>query len=100
MTRRVSALFLTLLLIGGTTFAIGIPFAKAWYQPSRRGFATGVFGAGMGGTALSSFFMVSGVAAASGLVAASGCAAGAVVASGWAAGAVAFGSGSTSLAVG
>ena len=42
--------------IGGTTFAIGIPFAKAWYQPSRRGFATGVFGAGMGGTALSAFF--------------------------------------------
>ena len=42
--------------IGGTTFAIGIPFAKAWYEPSRRGFATGVFGAGMGGTALSAFF--------------------------------------------
>jgi NNP family nitrate/nitrite transporter-like MFS transporter len=42
--------------IGGTTFAIGIPFAKAWYAPSRRGFATGVFGAGMGGTALSAFF--------------------------------------------
>ncbi len=42
--------------IAGTTFAIGIPFAKAWYEPSRRGFATGVFGAGMGGTALSAFF--------------------------------------------
>ena len=42
--------------IGGTTFAIGIPFAKAWYEPARRGFATGVFGAGMGGTALSAFF--------------------------------------------
>ena len=40
----------------GTTFAIGIPFAKAWYEPARRGFATGVFGAGMGGTALSAFF--------------------------------------------
>ena len=42
--------------IAGTTFAIGIPFAKAWYEPARRGFATGVFGAGMGGTALSAFF--------------------------------------------
>ncbi|WP_028658597.1 nitrate/nitrite transporter [Nocardioides insulae] len=42
--------------IGGTTFAVGIPFVNAWYEPSRRGFATGVFGAGMGGTALSSFF--------------------------------------------
>ena len=29
---------------------------NAWYQPSRRGFATGVFGVGMGGTALSAFF--------------------------------------------
>jgi NNP family nitrate/nitrite transporter-like MFS transporter len=42
--------------IAGTTFAIGIPFVNAWYEPSRRGFATGLFGAGMGGTALSSFF--------------------------------------------
>ncbi|MFE4000186.1 MFS transporter [Nocardioides sp. YIM B13467] len=42
--------------IAGTTFAVGIPFANAWYQKSRRGFATGVFGMGMGGTALSSFF--------------------------------------------
>lgn len=42
--------------IGGTTFAVGIPFVNAWYDKSRRGFATGVFGAGMGGTALSAFF--------------------------------------------
>jgi NNP family nitrate/nitrite transporter-like MFS transporter len=42
--------------IAGTTFAVGIPFANAWYEKSRRGFATGVFGAGMGGTALSAFF--------------------------------------------
>jgi len=42
--------------IAGTTFAVGIPFVNAWYEQSRRGFATGVFGAGMGGTALSSFF--------------------------------------------
>ena len=39
--------------IAGTTFAVGIPFVNAWYQADRRGFATGVFGAGMGGTALS-----------------------------------------------
>lgn len=42
--------------IAGTAFAVGIPFVSAWYEPSRRGFATGVFGMGMGGTALSSFF--------------------------------------------
>jgi NNP family nitrate/nitrite transporter-like MFS transporter len=42
--------------IAGTSFAIGIPFANSWYEPARRGFATGVFGAGMGGTALSAFF--------------------------------------------
>ncbi|GAA4097905.1 MFS transporter [Nonomuraea soli] len=42
--------------VGGTSFAVGIPFVNAWYEPARRGFATGVFGAGMGGTALSAFF--------------------------------------------
>lgn len=42
--------------IAGTIFAVGIPFANNWYHPSRRGFATGVFGAGMVGTALSAFF--------------------------------------------
>ncbi|WP_232718862.1 MFS transporter [Gordonia metallireducens] len=45
-----------LLGVAGTTFAVGIPFVNAWYDKSRRGFATGVFGAGMGGTALSAFF--------------------------------------------
>ncbi|GAB4588143.1 nitrate/nitrite transporter [Nocardia sp. IFM 10818] len=45
-----------LLGIAGTIFAVGIPFANSWYEPSRRGFATGVFGAGMVGTALSAFF--------------------------------------------
>ncbi|GAA4926583.1 NNP family nitrate/nitrite transporter-like MFS transporter [Nonomuraea thailandensis] len=45
-----------LLGIPGTSFAIGIPFVNAWYEPERRGYATGVFGAGMGGTALSAFF--------------------------------------------
>jgi MFS transporter, NNP family, nitrate/nitrite transporter len=42
--------------VAGTTFAVGIPFVNAWFEPVRRGFATGVFGAGMGGTALSAFF--------------------------------------------
>jgi NNP family nitrate/nitrite transporter-like MFS transporter len=42
-----------LLGVAGTSFAVGIPFVNAWHTPDRRGFATGVFGAGMGGTALS-----------------------------------------------
>jgi hypothetical protein len=29
--------------IAGTIFAVGIPFANSWYEPTRRGFATGVF---------------------------------------------------------
>ena len=34
--------------IAGTTFAVGIPFVNAWFEADRRGFATGVFGAGHG----------------------------------------------------
>ncbi len=49
-------LFAFLLGIAGTSFATGIPFVNAWYDAPRRGFATGVFGAGMGGTALSAYF--------------------------------------------
>lgn len=44
-----------LLGIPGTIFAAGIPFSAAWFPPSRRGFATGVFGMGMIGTAVSAF---------------------------------------------
>jgi NNP family nitrate/nitrite transporter-like MFS transporter len=44
-----------LLGIAGTIFAVGIPFASAWFPPARRGFATGVFGMGMIGTAVSAF---------------------------------------------
>ncbi|MDR6864810.1 MFS transporter [Phycicoccus sp. 3266] len=44
--------------IGGTTFAIGVPFVNAWFPPERRGFAIGVFGAGMGGTAISALTTV------------------------------------------
>ncbi|WP_298327803.1 MFS transporter [Haloactinopolyspora sp.] len=41
--------------LGGTAFAIGVPFVNAWYPPHRRGLALGVFGAGMGGTAIAAF---------------------------------------------
>ena len=44
--------------LGGTTFAIGVPFVNAWYPPARRGLALGIFGAGMGGTAISAFTTV------------------------------------------
>jgi NNP family nitrate/nitrite transporter-like MFS transporter len=44
--------------LGGTTFAIGVPFVNSWYPPERRGLALGVFGAGMGGTAISAFSTV------------------------------------------
>lgn len=44
--------------LGGTTFAIGIPFVNAWYPPARRGLALGIFGTGMGGTAISAFTTV------------------------------------------
>lgn len=39
--------------IGGTAFAVGVPFVSAWHPPQRRGLAIGVFGVGMGGTAIS-----------------------------------------------
>lgn len=42
--------------VAGTIFAVGIPFSSAWYPPEQRGFATGVFGMGMIGTAVSAFF--------------------------------------------
>ena len=44
--------------LGGTTFAIGMPFVNAWFPPERRGLALGTFGAGMGGTAISAFTTV------------------------------------------
>ncbi|MCW2621378.1 MAG: narK2 [Frankiales bacterium] len=44
--------------LGGTTFAVGVPFVNAWFAPERRGFAIGVFGAGMGGTAISALTTV------------------------------------------
>jgi NNP family nitrate/nitrite transporter-like MFS transporter len=44
--------------IGGTAFAVGVPLVSAWYPPARRGFALGVFGVGMGGTAIANFTTV------------------------------------------
>jgi NNP family nitrate/nitrite transporter-like MFS transporter len=44
--------------LGGTTFAIGVPHISAWYPPSRKGFALGVFGIGTGGTAIANFTTV------------------------------------------
>ena len=44
--------------IGGTAFAIGVPFVNAWFPAERRGFAIGVFGSGMGGTAISALTTV------------------------------------------
>lgn len=44
--------------LGGTTFAVGVPFVNAWFPPERRGLAIGVFGAGMGGTAISALTTV------------------------------------------
>ncbi|WP_435837914.1 MFS transporter [Streptomyces chrestomyceticus] len=44
--------------IGGTAFAVGVPFVNRWFPPERRGMAIGVFGAGMGGTAISALTTV------------------------------------------
>jgi NNP family nitrate/nitrite transporter-like MFS transporter len=44
--------------IGGTAFAIGVPFVNSWFPPERRGFAIGIFGVGMGGTAISALTTV------------------------------------------
>ena len=55
----------TLLLVGGfflgiagTSFAVGVPFVNAWFPPETRGLAVGIFGAGMGGTAISALTTV------------------------------------------
>ncbi|OMQ15419.1 MFS transporter [Modestobacter sp. VKM Ac-2676] len=44
--------------LGGTTFAVGVPLVNAWFPPSRRGTALGIFGIGMGGTAIAAFSTV------------------------------------------
>jgi NNP family nitrate/nitrite transporter-like MFS transporter len=44
--------------VAGTAFAVGVPLVNAWFPPERRGLAIGVFGAGMGGTAISALTTV------------------------------------------
>jgi NNP family nitrate/nitrite transporter-like MFS transporter len=44
--------------IAGTSFAVGVPFVNAWFAPHKRGLAIGIFGAGMGGTAISALTTV------------------------------------------
>jgi len=44
--------------LGGTAFAVGVPFVNSWFPPERRGTALGIFGAGLGGTAVSAFTTV------------------------------------------
>ncbi|HEX5497440.1 MAG TPA: MFS transporter [Mycobacteriales bacterium] len=44
--------------VGGTAFAVGVPFVNAWFPPERRGLALGIFGVGMGGTAISALTTV------------------------------------------
>lgn len=44
--------------LGGTAFAIGVPFVNAWFPPTKRGLAIGIFGIGTGGTAVSAFTTV------------------------------------------
>ncbi|AZI59643.1 NarK/NasA family nitrate transporter [Nakamurella antarctica] len=44
--------------IAGTSFAVGVPFVNSWFPPARRGLAVGIFGAGMGGTAISALTTV------------------------------------------
>ncbi|MFE6287741.1 nitrate/nitrite transporter [Streptomyces sp. NPDC057877] len=44
--------------IGGTAFAVGVPLVNAWFPPERRGLAIGIFGVGMGGTAISALTTV------------------------------------------
>src|SRR5699024_7536508 len=57
--------FLLLLLggfflgLGGTSFAVGVPFVNGWFSPERRGTALGLFGMGMSGTAVAAFTTVS-----------------------------------------
>ena len=35
--------------VGGTVFAVGVPFVNSWFPPERRGLAIGIFGVGMAG---------------------------------------------------
>ncbi|KRE40496.1 MFS transporter [Knoellia sp. Soil729] len=45
--------------IGGTSFAVGVPFVNSWHEPARRGAALGLFGMGTIGTAVAAFTTLS-----------------------------------------
>lgn len=51
------ALLVGALLLGvsGASFAVGVPFVSAWFPPSRRGTALGIYGMGNLGTAIAAF---------------------------------------------
>ncbi|MBF6349533.1 NarK/NasA family nitrate transporter [Nocardia flavorosea] len=44
--------------VGGTVFAVGVPFVSRWFPPEKQGLAIGVYGMGMGGTAISALTTV------------------------------------------
>src|SRR3954453_22529453 len=44
--------------IAGTAFAVGVAFVNGWFPPEKRGLAIGIYGAGMGGTAISALTTV------------------------------------------
>ena len=44
--------------IAGTSFDIGVPYVNSWFPKERRGTATGIYGIGMGGTAIAAFTTV------------------------------------------
>jgi NNP family nitrate/nitrite transporter-like MFS transporter len=52
-----AALLATGFLLGaaGATFAVGVPFVAEWVEPTRQGFALGVYGVGNVGTAVAAF---------------------------------------------
>lgn len=44
--------------VAGTIFAVGVPFVNAWFPPEKRGTAVGLYGIGMGGTAIAALTTV------------------------------------------
>ena len=44
--------------VGGTSFAVGVPYVNRWFPAEQRGSAIGIYGAGMGGTAIAAFTTV------------------------------------------
>jgi NNP family nitrate/nitrite transporter-like MFS transporter len=44
--------------IAGTSFAVGVPYVNRWFPKESRGSAIGIYGVGMGGTAIAAFTTV------------------------------------------